>query len=322
VTGFLGGFGGQVGKDLAARWLGLLALPGALYLAAAITAITLRQQHALDVPRLVHQITAWAHDPAAGTVGGQIVLLVAVLAMSVAAGLIARALGAAIERLVLAADWVSWPRPLRALVQRQIHARQHRWDELHSTYSTQLNEAGRAKALNREVDPQARHATLRARNAIAAEKPDRPTWSGDRIQGVSVRLLRDHRLNLALLWPYLWLILPDEERAEITAARTGMTRGSELGAWAVLCLPLVYWWWPAAMIAALLGLTARSHTRAATDGYARMVEAAVRLRARDLAQQLGLTDDGPLPADAGDRFDELLNSVPLVESGNQHFGTR
>jgi len=80
--------------------------------------------------------------------------------------------------------------------------------------------------------------------------PDRPTWSGDRIHGVSVRL-------------------------------------------------------PA--------LTARTRTRTATDGYARLVEAAVRLRARDLGCQVGLDFEGPLPADAGDRFDEVFASAPPLE---------
>ncbi|NBH05915.1 hypothetical protein GTY80_22005, partial [Amycolatopsis sp. SID8362] len=137
--------------------------------------------------------------------------------------------------------------------------------------------------------------------------------SGDRIHGVSARLLRDHRLDVALLWPHLWLVLPEQERAEITAARTGMTRASELGAWAVLYLSLSYWWWPAAVIAVLLAITARTRTRTATDGYARLVEAAVRLHARDLAGQVGIDFAGPLPADAGDRFDEVFASAPPLE---------
>jgi hypothetical protein len=323
MTGILGGFGGQLGKDLAVRWLGLLALPGALFLAVMTTAVALGQAHALDAAQLVRQITEWARDPAVDTVGGQIVLLVAALAMSVGAGLAARVLGAAIERLVLAAGWVSWPSPLRALVLDRIRARQQRWDQAHRAYSARWVEAAHAKALKCEVDPQARHAALRARNSVATERPDRPTWSGDRIHGVSVRLHRDHRLDLTLLWPHLWLTLPDQERTEITAARTGMTRASELGAWAVLYLPLIYWWWPAAVIAALLGLTAWARTRSTTDGYAQLVEAAVRLHSRDLARQLGLDYDGPLAADAGDRFDELLNSTPpAVESHDRDFGTR
>lgn len=312
MTGILGGFGGQLGKSLADKWLGLLALPGALFLAAVATARALGQQHALDVSLLMRRITAWARDPAATSVGGQVVLAVAAIAVSVAVGLVARALGSLIERVVLAAGWRSWPGWARALASRRTEARRARWDKAHRSYGAQWAEAARAMAVHRTVDGEARHAALRARTSVALERPDRPTWSGDRINGVSVRLHRDHRLDIALLWPHLWLTLPEQERNEITAARTAMTRAAELGAWAVLFAPLTYLWWPAGVIALALGFTARSRTRAATDTYARLVEAAVRLHARDLAQSLGIECDGALPADAGDRFDELLGSAPPV----------
>ena len=65
-----------------------------------------------------------------------------------------------------------------------------------------------------------------------------------------------------------------------------MTRATGLGAWAVLYAPVTYLWWPTCIIAVLLGLTARWRTRAAADSYSRLVEAAVRLHARDLAQRL------------------------------------
>jgi hypothetical protein len=312
VTGFLGGFGGQLGKSLADKWLGLLALPGSLYLAAVAAARALGQSHALNVSQLVRRITAWAHAPEARTVGGQVVVLLAVLAGSVVAGLIARILGAGIERVVLAAGWHSWPRWIRPLAGWRTRARRKRWDEAHREYSAAWTEAAHAKALGRTVDAEQRHAALRARAAIAPERPDRPTWSGDRIHGVSERLHRDHRLDLSLLWPHLWLVLPEQERSEITAARTSMTRASELGAWALLYAPLAVLWWPAGVVAIVLAIGARGRTRAATDTYAHLVEAAVRLHTRDLAERLGIECAGPLPPDVGEAFDEVLGSAPPV----------
>ncbi|KAA9158556.1 hypothetical protein FPZ12_022200 [Amycolatopsis acidicola] len=312
MTGFLGGFGGQLGKSLADKWLGLLALPGALYLAVVAVAGALGQSHALDVPQLVRQVTAWAHAPAAGTVGGQVVLLLALLAGSVMTGLVARVLGAGIERVVLAAGWHSWPRWIRPLAQWRTLARRRRWDNAHAGYSAAWTEAAQAKALGRKVDAEPRHAALRARSAIAAERPDRPTWSGDRIHGVSERLRRDHRLDLALLWPHLWLVLPEQERTEITAARTSITRATELGAWALLYAPLVILWWPAGVVAVVLAIGARGRVRATTDTYAQLVEAAVRLHTRDLAERLGIEYAGPLTPDAGETFDEVLGSAPPV----------
>jgi hypothetical protein len=312
VTGVLGEFGGELGRNLADKWLNLLALPGALFLASCVTARVLGQAHALDAFRMVRQVSGWGHNPAVTTVGGEIVLLAAVLAASVAVGLTARALGSAIERAVLAADWRSWPRPARAVARHLTQARRDQWDAAHRNYSAQWEDAARALALNRRPDPTGRHGTLRARTAIGVECPDRPTWSGDRIHAISVRLLRDHRLDPALIWPHLWLTLPDQERAEITAARTALTRATELFAWAVLYAALACFWWPASIIAVLLALSAHRRIRGATDDYARLVEAAIRLHARDLTQRLGIECPGPLPADIGDQLGELLGSAPPV----------
>lgn len=314
MTDFLGGFGAELSKHLADKWLSLLALPGALYLAVSAAARALGQSQALEVSRLVRRITSWAHDPAATTIGGQIVLLAAVLAASVAIGLAARGLGSAIERAVLAADWDSWPRPLRALARHRTQNRQNRWDQVHRDYSFLWEEAARRLALSRPDDPGPRHAKLRTRAAISTERPDRPTRSGDRIHAVSVRLRRDHRLDLDQLWPYIWLMLPDHERNEIIAARTAIARATELGAWAVLYALLAFVWWPSGMIAALLGVAGR-RTRSATDGYARLVEAAVRLHTRELAHHLGIDHTGPLSPDVGDRFSDLLGSAPPVVPG-------
>jgi hypothetical protein len=64
---------------------------------------------------------------------------------------------------------------------------------------------------------------------VAAEEPDRPTCSGHRIQAVTVRLERDHHLDLPVRWPHLWLILPETTRTEITTAEQALTRATTLG---------------------------------------------------------------------------------------------
>ncbi|MDA1359530.1 hypothetical protein O1R50_07850 [Glycomyces luteolus] len=316
MTDLLGGFGSDLSTKLADRWLSLLAMGGALFVAACAAAGVLGQAHALDVARLIDWISARAKDPAASTVGGQVVLFAAVLAAAAAIGLAARALGSSVERAVLAADWRSWPAPLRVVAERGTARRRIRWDAAHQEYSSLWEAAARAKALRRPHDPEARQAVLRGRTAIALERPDRPTWSGDRMHAVAVRLRRDHRLELDRIWPHLWLTLPDHQRAEIIAARTAVTRASELGAWTVLYTLVAFAWWPSGVIALLLGIAAHRGIRRATDGYARLVEAAVRLHTRELAQQLGLDCDGPLPQDFGDRLGALLGSAPPVSPSN------
>nr|WTB30987.1 hypothetical protein OG781_17200 [Streptomyces sp. NBC_00830] len=310
MTGILGDFGAQLGKGLADKWLSLLALPGALYLAVCAVAQALGQAHALDAPRLAHQVTTWAHAPAVRTTGGQIVMLVAVLAASVAAGLVARASGAGIERVALAADWRSWPRPAAALARRRTDIRRRRWDAAHREYSTQWAQAARAAALDREVDPTARRRALGVRTAISAERPDRPTWSGDRVHAVAVRLRRDQHLDLGQLWPYIWLSLPEEERTELVATRSAGARAAELGAWSVLYAPLAAVWWPAGVLSVLLAATAHRRARSTTDSYAQLVEAVVRLHSRELMERFGIEDAGP--PSPGDRLGDALGSAPPV----------
>lgn len=312
MTDLLGAFGAELSKNLAGRCLSRLALLGALYLGVFGVARALGHAHALDISRLVRYVNAWARGPAATEAGGQIVLLMAVVIASMATGLAARSLGAAIERVVLAADWRSWPRPARAIAARRTRRRQDTWDAAHRKYTAQWEEAARMRALNRPDDPGPRRAAMRARAAISAERPDRPTWSGDRIHSVSVRLRRDHRLDLAALWPHLWLMLSEQERREITAVRTEVACATELGAWAVLYALPAFAWWPAGVVAAVLVAAGYRRTRSAADAFARLVEAAVRLHTRELARHLGIEHSGPLPTDAGDRFGDLLGSAPPV----------
>lgn len=312
MTDLIGRLGSEFGTRIADKWASLLVLSGAAFLAVCAAANVLGQTHALDVRRLIDWISAAAADPAATTAGGQVVLAAAVLVAASATGVAARALGSAIERTALAAGWRSWPALPRAIAARQVDRRRTRWDAAHQEYSDAWTAAAKARALGQPHDPEPRLAALRRRAAVALEQPQRPTWSGDRIHAVAVRLRRDHRLELDRTWPHLWLILPEQQRAEVVAARTALTRAAQLGAWAILYLPVAFAWWPSGLIALVLGATAFRGFRTAVDGYALLVEAAVRLHARDLSQQLGVACDGALPTDFGDRLGDLLGSAPPV----------
>ncbi|NYH51399.1 hypothetical protein HNR06_000988 [Nocardiopsis arvandica] len=70
----MGGLLTVLGNKLAEQWLTLLALPGALYAAAAVGARTLGHHHTWDLDHLIDQITAWARDPRIDTVAGQVVV--------------------------------------------------------------------------------------------------------------------------------------------------------------------------------------------------------------------------------------------------------
>ncbi|MFE9611251.1 hypothetical protein [Streptomyces sp. NPDC006012] len=310
----MGGFLSELGRKLAERWLSLLVLPGALYLAVLATAHALGHAHPFDPARLAGRIGAWARAPAAGNAGGQAVLLAAGLAGAAAAGLAAQALGTLVERLWLAADWRAWPFPLRRLAKWRVERRQDRWEAAARHYDRQREEAARALALGRWTDPAERHTAHRTLVSVSAERPDRPTWCGDRIQAVAVRLDRQYRLDLAAVWPHLWLVLPDAPRAEITAAREALTRATALAAWSLLYLPVTVMWWPAALISAVLAVSSRARTRAATGTYATLLEAAIRLHGTDLADRLGIDRSGPLTKEFGAELARHLHTDPPARS--------
>ncbi|MET8853486.1 hypothetical protein [Amycolatopsis sp. NPDC004625] len=172
----MGGLLSQLGNKLAERWLSLLVLPGALYLAVAAAAHTLGQIHPFDLVRLTHQITTWANRPATSTIGGQVVVLAALLAGAAAAGLVAQALGSLAERLYLATDWATWPPPFRQLAAQRTTRRHGRWTTVARTWHHHREQDARALALDgRRPDATRRHAAERAMTRIAPEAPERPT---------------------------------------------------------------------------------------------------------------------------------------------------
>ncbi|MFE7272972.1 hypothetical protein [Streptomyces sp. NPDC057623] len=310
----MGGLLGELGKQLAERWLTLLALPGVLFLAVAAAGHTLGHGAALDVGRLVSAVSDAAQHPQVSTVGGQVVLLTAVLAGAAATGLAAQFLGSAVERIALAAGWSAWPRPFGELAERRVARRQRRWDTVRARYET-LRLQERAPRPADRPSPRERHRAAHRCRRISVERPERPTWSGDRVHAAAVRLDRDAHVNLLVVWPHLWIVLPEEIRGEIGRARTALARAAVLGGWALLYLPLAWWWWPAAPLAATLVIISAYRLRTASDTYATLLEASVRLHLTDLADQLRIEEQpmGPLLGAAVMR--RLSSPAPVPEAG-------
>jgi hypothetical protein len=309
----MGGLLDELGKRLADRWLPLLVLPGAFYLAVAVAAHTLGQSHPFDLHRLITQVITWAKTPAAATVGGQVVLLAAALAGSAAVGLVAQALGTLAERLTLAAGWSTWIPPLGPLAHARVKSRQRRWDAKNATYSRLYRLAMQGDDLG-PAQRGERYAAYQERTHVALERPERPTWSGDRVKAVDVRLKRDLHLDLPTIWPALWLALPSAARTEITAARQVLASATTLTAWAVLYALLAGWWWPASLIAIVLAVTGWYRTRIGADAYATLLEASTRLYARDLARHLGIDHTQTLDQTGNSLTAALHTEPPLAPS--------
>ena len=279
----MGGFLDALGEKLADRWVALLVVPGALYCAAVAAAAVLGQAHAFDAGLLESKVEQWIRTPSAATTGAMVVLAAAILAAASTAGIAARGLGYVTELLVFAADWPDWPAPLRAVARRNTDRRRTRWAAADAVYQERRLEAARARAESLRVDPAARDAAYRRRTRIAELPPARPTWSGDRIHAVETRLRTELSVDLARDWPSVWLAAPEPVRTDVAAAHGAITRACVLGGWAVLYAVLAAWWIPALLIAFAVGIAAWSRIRSAVDAYARLVEAAVRLRAEPAA---------------------------------------
>ncbi|MEU1535878.1 hypothetical protein [Streptomyces fagopyri] len=308
----MGGLLSEVSKKLADRWLTLLVLPGALYLAVVAAGLTLGQSAALDVGRLTRAISEAAQAPQVTTVGGQIVLLAAILAGAAAAGLAAQSLGSVVERVALAASWHAWPWPFGELAERHVARRQRRWNAARAEYEA-LRLLERAPRPADRPGPRERHRAAHRCERISVERPERPTWSGDRIHATAVRLDRDAHVNLLTLWPHLWLVLPEEIRDEIGKARAALTRAAVLGGWALLYLPLAWWWWPAMPLTVMLMVISARRLRTASDTYATLLEASVRLHLTDLADKLRI-EEQPMGPPLGDAVMRRLSSpAPATE---------
>jgi hypothetical protein len=292
----------ELGKQLADRWLSLLVLPGALYLAVAGAAVTLGHSHPFDAGRLVQRVTAIAADPSVRTTGGQVLLLVAAVLGAAAVGVAAQGLGALVERIAMAGGWSQWPAPIASTVRPWVAFRQYRWDREDRKYAEQ-------HLLARLPD-----AAAGRRARISVERPERPTWTGDRIQAAVLRVDRDHWIDLAVVWPYLERVLPDSLRDDIAETRAALSRAAVQGGWALLYAVLTWWWWPAAPLALALAATSRHRLRVSADGYARLLETAARLYVPALAGQLGIDHAGPLDRPLGRRVTSHLRPQPSARS--------
>ncbi|WP_327187950.1 hypothetical protein [Streptomyces sp. NBC_01334] len=108
-------------------------------------------------------------------------------------------------------------------------------------------------------------------------------------------------------------MLPEEIRGEIGTARAALTRAAVLGGWALLYLPLAWWWWPAAPLAATMVVVSARRLRTASDTYATLVEASVRLYLADLADKLRIEEQPLGPLLGGAVMRRLSSPAPVTE---------
>ncbi|MDQ0776367.1 hypothetical protein QF026_004833 [Streptomyces aurantiacus] len=286
----------ELGKRAADRWLTLLVLPGALFLAVSGAGVlVLGHERWYDVRALAGAVNSIG-GASRGT--GQVLMFVVFLGLGASAvGLAARAVGGGVERL--------WLTTNRGRASRWLTARRRtRWSIADQRYRTALLRCcgeGSHEASAYKLD-----ALLIARDRICPVSPERPTWMGDRVRATSERVHLMYDVDFASLWPRLWLCMPDATRAELIAARTALSAEARLFGWGLFYLPLAGWWWPSGVISMVTCLVAWSRGRTAAATLAELAESTVDLYGRDLAEQLGVNCSGTFSRDIGLEVTRIL----------------
>ncbi|WP_319461559.1 hypothetical protein [Micromonospora sp. RTP1Z1] len=293
----------ELGKQLVTRWTVALMLPGALFAGAVVLGHVLGHQHAVDLRALPGWLDGVTAIPAGGRGGALLIAVAAFLLGATAAGLTAHTVGV----------FVAWTWSLGGSVpvlRRLADRRRRRWERA----DAEAAETERALLVD-TADPTLRALVRRAiarRAAICLVEPERPTWIGDRLHAADVRVHRSYRVDLATVWPRLWLVLPDEVRGELAAVQDRCASAARLAGWGVLYAALGAFWWPALVVGLATLLTARYRARLAVSVYTDLVEAAVDLHGRDLAVQLGLPCPGRLTAEIGEQITAIVRKDDLV----------
>ncbi|MFJ9664886.1 hypothetical protein ACIRPP_09710 [Streptomyces sp. NPDC101219] len=287
----------ELGKHLAGRWAALLLLPGALYVCVVTGAVVLGHAHALDPSVAADWLDRVAVAPASGRFGTVLIAAAAFTAVAAAAGLAASA-------VARGAEWVWWASGEEPVLRRLAARRTRRWERAEDAVRSALREFTRSGAAPREAA--ALRAAILRRDAICPEPAARPTWIGDRLHAVDQRVHDSYRLDLTAAWPRLWLMLPDGARTELAGARANVGAAARLLAWGLLYLLPALLWWPAAVLAAGVLVTARHRARAAVAVQADLIEAAVDLYGRELVLLLGVDCPGRLTREAGEAATSML----------------
>jgi hypothetical protein len=285
----MSGFFQELAKTLAQRWVGLLLVPGALFVAGAIVGVQSGHKHALDLSMATHALTA-ATTSVAGRPGTvQAVVLVAALLASAGVGLVVQAMTGVTRAL-----WLGrWPGAI--LTARRVRRWERHLRRRHELEAAQPS-ATRSASTQREIDLAAARM-----NAVAMARPGRPTWMGDRIHAVERIAADRYGLDLPFAWSRFWLTMPETARAEITAANRAFAAAVTVTSWAWPALVLGALWWPAVVVAVVVGTTGWVRGRAAITDLTALVESALDLYGCALAAAVGVETQRPIgPLEVGE----------------------
>jgi hypothetical protein len=288
----MGKFWESVAGSLSDRWA---AVAGpAIVFWVGVVAAWLYHQRSLDP---LTTATGWLDKQ---TIGGQVLVLVGVLAVVAASAMLVERATTPMLRW-LEGYWppgLGWLRSRGADWQRRRATKdaqkmQTLWAELDdrplpagSTDSTtpKLSVGERATARQRLSSLEAR---THQRPADSIQMM--PSRIGNILRAAETRPRDRYGLDPIIVWPRLWLVLPDTARSEVAAARTALDGSVAAVIWALLfCLATPLAWWALPVGLAIAAVTWLWWIPARASTYGDLMESCFDLYRKDLYTHLRL----------------------------------
>jgi hypothetical protein len=254
---------------------------------------------------MVSHRSAWARLTGITGLNGQ--NAAAKIAAALAAVLIVTVSAIVVERLTLPVlrllegywpSWLGWiTERRRRAAERTKAADNDAWQQLQrQTESTELTAHQRLRLAR--LEHRRRHRPILDHELL-------PTRIGNILRACETRPYHRYGLRAVVIWPRLWMVLPELARQELANARRSLDTAVSTVIWGmgfVAFTPLAWWAAPAGILTAAIGVAWTVPGRA--EVFADLVEGAYDLYRSALYQQLRW----PLPANPTDEHrtgDEL-----------------
>lgn len=240
----------SVGKDTASTWLGLIRGPAVIFWFIGALAWWLAHP-GVDVVRWLEQ----------GNTATLIALVVITAALLIGSSILLIQVARPLLRLI-EGYWPRWLNPVRtrcitSAINRQRNW-QMEWSQLEEAGTTQAGTSDPAQTSPHDVADstrvQQRQAALdqRLHDHPADERKTMPSSVGNILRSSETYPEERYGLDAVVVWPVLWLLLPDATRNALSANRRELDQS--VAVLAALCATLIWlpWTW-LVLIPALLG---------------------------------------------------------------------
>jgi hypothetical protein len=281
----LGAFWAAVGGKLADRWAAVAGPALAFWGGGALAWASVGSASAR-----LSRITQWLTGQ---NVVAQVAAILGLLAVVLGSAVVVQRLTTPVLRL-LEGYWPGWADGAAARLRARVRATAEADDAAWQRLRLSLDQDGEQPArLLSEL------AALEQRRRHRPSTPERllPTRTGNILRAAETRPYDNYGLEAVIVWPRLWLVLPETARLQLGAARATLDSSVAAVIWGIaFCAFAGLAWWavPAGLAVAAAGWRWWVPSRA--EGFADLVDAAFDLYRSELYRQLRW----PLPASPAD----------------------